>query len=56
MALPPVHLCAISAEHSDLDVGFESGKMIGGLGDWFMAVNTSSETKRESPTLFATLR
>ena len=45
IARPPVHLWAISAVHSDLDVGFESGKMIGGLGDWFMAVRTSSERK-----------
>jgi hypothetical protein len=44
MALPPVQRCAISAVHSDRDVGFDSGKMIGGLGDWFISVRTSSET------------
>ena len=31
IALPPVHLCACSAVHSALEVGLESGKIIGGL-------------------------
>ena len=42
MARPPVHLWAVSAEHSDLEVGLDSGKMTGGLSDWFNSVNTSS--------------
>lgn len=42
MARPPVHLWAASAEHSERDVGFESGKMMGGVGDSFMALSTSS--------------
>jgi hypothetical protein len=33
MALPPVQRWAASAEHSALEVGFERGKIIGGLGD-----------------------
>ncbi len=48
IARPPVQRCAISAEHSDLEVGLESGKMIGGLGDWFIAVKTSSEKEKNS--------
>ena len=31
MALPSVHLWACSAEHSALEVGFDNGKIIGGL-------------------------
>ena len=45
MALPPVAFCAAAAVHSDLEVGLDSGKMMGGVSLSFMARRTSSENK-----------
>ena len=42
MALPPVAFWAAAAVHSDLEVGLERGKMIGGVSLSFIACNTSS--------------
>ena len=44
MALPSVHLCAASAEHSALLVGLDSGKMTGAPGQFsFIVRKTSSK-------------
>ena len=43
IALPPVAAWAWVAVHSDLEVGLERGKMIGGVSLSFIACNTSSE-------------
>merc|ERR1719430_1244714 len=41
MQRPPVASWASCAVHSDLEVGFERGKMIGGASFWFIAESTS---------------
>ena len=45
MALPPVAFWAAAAVHSDLEVGLDRGKMMGGVSLSFMACKTSSENK-----------
>ncbi len=47
IALPWVHRWACSAVHSEREVGFDSGKIIGGLGQLFISVRTSSENEKK---------
>ena len=47
IALPPVHFCACSAVHSALEVGLESGKIIGGLS-WNDVKNGEIKLKNHS--------